>query len=144
MERGLRIGELAQRAGVNVQTLRFYERRGLMKEPPRRASGYREYATQSVQLVRFIKQAQGVGFSLQEIEQLLRLREHRQASCAEVLELAKAKLTCLDEKIRTLQGMRETLHALVEACPADRSMPCPIVESLGETATSSRARQHRR
>jgi len=75
MEKALRIGEVAGRAGVNVQTLRFYERRGLLPEPPRRASGYREYAPESVRRVRFIKRAQELGFTLAEVEELLRLRE---------------------------------------------------------------------
>jgi DNA-binding transcriptional MerR regulator len=85
MEKALRIGEVAGRAGVNVQTLRFYERRGLLPEPPRRASGYREYAPESVRRVRFIKRAQELGFTLAEVEELLRLREDpaKLSCCAE-------------------------------------------------------------
>ena len=131
MERTLRIGEVAQQAGVHVQTLRFYERRGLMKEPPRRASGYRQYSEGSVQLVRFIKLAQGAGFSLKEIEQLLRLYEQR-ASCSEVAGLARQKVAQIDERMSQLRSIRKVLTSLLDACPADNVVPCPILKSYVE------------
>ena len=80
----LRTGEVAARAGVNVQTLRYYERRGLLKKPGRRASGYREYSPDAVRLIRFIKRAQELGFTLTEIEDLLRLRSDQTAKCSDV------------------------------------------------------------
>ena len=92
MENGLRIGEVAARAGVNVQTLRFYERRGLLQEPPRRPSGYREYPPESVRLIRFVKRAQQLGFSLDEVHELLQLRMGRRAACADVKHAAEEKL----------------------------------------------------
>src|SRR5688572_18532626 len=88
----LRTGELAARAGVNVQTLRYYERRGLLKEPRRRSSGYRAYPAEAVKLIRFVKQAQELGFTLSEIENLLRLRADQKASCSEVRARAESKL----------------------------------------------------
>jgi len=80
----LRTGEVAAQAGVNVQTLRYYERRGLLKEPARRASGYREYPPDSIGLIRFIKRAQELGFTLTEIEDPLRLRNDQETACSEL------------------------------------------------------------
>jgi len=88
----LRTGEVAAQAGVNVQTLRYYERRGLLKEPERRPSGYREYSPDAVLLIRFIKRAQELGFTLAEIEDLLRLRNDHSARCSEVRAAAQAKI----------------------------------------------------
>ena len=107
----LRIGEVAGRAGVNVQTLRFYERRGLLPEPPRRASGYREYAPESVRRVRFIKRAQELGFTLAEVEELLRLREDPRIPCREVRATAETKIADIEEKMRRLRAMRAALAA---------------------------------
>ena len=122
----LRIGEVAGRAGVNVQTLRFYERRGLLPEPPRRASGYREYAPESVRRVRFIKRAQELGFTLAEVEELLRLREDPRIPCREVRATAETKIADIEEKMRRLRAMRAALAALVESCVANREHHCPL------------------
>jgi MerR family mercuric resistance operon transcriptional regulator len=84
MQSPLRIGQVATLAGVNIQTLRYYERRGLVREPERRHSGYREYPPDTVALIRFIKRAQDLGFSLREVADLLHLREDRQSSCVDV------------------------------------------------------------
>ena len=88
----LRSGELAKRAGVNIETLRFYERKGLLPHPPRRGSGYREYPVESIRLIRFIKRAQELGFSLCEIRELLALRVRPGVTCAEVREKAEQKV----------------------------------------------------
>jgi Hg(II)-responsive transcriptional regulator len=134
----LRIGEVAARAGVNVQTLRYYERRGLLAEPERTASGYRLYPSEAVQLVRFIKRAQELGFSLNEIEQLLRLRDDRASSCEEVQALAEAKIDTIEAKIRQLAALREALEVLVRSCErGDADRECPILEAIEDAAGGS-------
>lgn len=138
----IRIGEVAARAGVNVQTLRFYERRGLLKPPARRPSGYREYSPEAVRVVRFIKRAQELGFTLAEIEELLRLRADRRASCPEVRAAGSAKIADIDQKIRGLRAMRRALQVLVDSCRRDGSTrECPILEALDDgPRTRPRAR----
>lgn len=132
MVSGLRIGEVAASAGVNVQTLRFYERRGLLQEPPRRASGYREYPPEAVQWVRFIKRAQGLGFSLEEVAELLALRDNRRVSCSAVRAAATEKIADIDHKLKRLQAMRRALTRLVKSCDRNAPGPCPILESLDD------------
>ena|SRR5579871_2536964 len=127
----LRIGEVAARAGVPTPTLRFYERRGILKAPPRLASGYRAYGVEAVATVRFIKRIQELGFSLAEAEELLRLRDGR-GECAEVRRVAEAKLAAIDEKIRRLKQVRAALQSLGEMCGKNRKGPCPILSTFGE------------
>lgn len=127
----LKIGEAAARAEVNVQTLRYYERRGLIAEPERTAAGYRLYPPETVPLVRFIKRAQELGFSLGEIEQLLDLRIDRVSSCEEVQALAEAKIDAIDDKIRQLSALRKALGVLVRSCErGDDTRECPILEAM--------------
>jgi len=130
MEKALRIGQVAGQAGVNVQTLRFYERRGLLAEPPRRASGYREYPLESVQRVRFIKRAQELGFTLAEIEELLQLRDDPRIPCHEVRSTAETKIADIEDKLRRLTAMRAALATLVKSCKANREHHCPLLEAL--------------
>lgn len=131
----LRIGEVAVQAGVNVQTLRYYERRGLLAEPERTASGYRLYAPEAVRRVRFIKRAQELGFSLREIEQLLRLRDDRASSCEEVQALAEAKIRTIEGKLRQLEALRAALEVLVRSCErGDADRECPILEAIEDAA----------
>src|SRR5579863_6150712 len=128
----MRTGQVATEAGVNVQTLRYYERRGLLPEPSRLDSGYRAYGPNSVAVVRFIKRAQEVGFTLSEIEMLLHLAQGGPASCDAVKELAHQKVGDLDRRIGSLQAMRASLERLVETCDRPkRSRECPLIESLG-------------
>jgi MerR family mercuric resistance operon transcriptional regulator len=130
-ERTLRTGEVADAAGVNVETLRYYERRGLLKEPKRRGSGYREYPLETVHIIRFIKRAQELGFTLDEIEELLRLRNDRSRTCGEVRTAAITKIEDIDRKIRSLHAIRHALSALVTACTDEPSTrECPILETL--------------
>ena len=128
----MQIGQVASRAGVNVETLRYYERRGLLPQPERRPSGYRAYAEDSVKLVRFIKRAQGLGFTLADIADLLRLGEG--GSCREVRSLATAKIADMDRRIRTLQAMRASLVALVKTCNRGSKRECPLIDAIEETA----------
>ena len=126
------IGEAAQAAGVNIETLRYYERRGLVPEPPRSRANYRLYPHQSVRIVRFVKRAQELGFTLSEIRELLSLREGGQdVSCAEVREQARRKLRDIETKIRSLQTMREALSQLENECSGSGPVTtCPILEAL--------------
>lgn len=131
----MRIGEVASRAGVHIETLRYYERRGLLPAPAREASGYRRYQDESVRVVRFIKRAQELGFTLNDIEDLLRLADGGPESCREVRELAAAKIAEMERRIATLQAMRRSLLTLVGTCKRRAaSRECPIIESIEETA----------
>ena len=121
MSETLRTGEVAAKAGVNVQTLRYYERRGLLQEPQRRSSGYREYPPDAVQLIRFIKRAQELGFTLVEIEELLRLRSDQEAACSEGKSTAEAKIDDIEQKIRHLRAMKCALEVLVASCASEGS-----------------------
>src|SRR5262245_38352047 len=109
----LRTGELARLAQVKIDTLRFYERQGLLPVPPRRASGYREYPPEAVELVRFIQRAQELGFTLREIKELLTLRAVPQATCGDVVVLARRKVEEIDAKIGDLRAMRAALTRLL-------------------------------
>jgi MerR family copper efflux transcriptional regulator len=121
---GLTIGELAKQGGVNLETIRYYERRG-------RASGYRIYAAESVRRVRFIKSAQELGFSLNEIDELLALRADPSSTCADVREHAEAKIVDIDEKIRQLTRMRESLVRVTAPCSGrGPTSECPILDSM--------------
>lgn len=132
----LRIGEVAGRAGVNVQTLRYYERRGLLRTPARTASGYREYPTETVSLVRFVKRAQALGFTLEEIQELASLRDARARKRSEVRALADAKVRDIDKRVSLLLGMRHALTSLIESCACRNGQPtCPILDTLDDGAT---------
>lgn len=127
----MRAGQVARTSGVNIQTLRYYERRGLLKAPPRRPSGYREYAPSAVDVVRFVKRAQTLGFTLDEVESLLELAEGGPSNCAKAREVATQKLAELESKITSLQAMQGSLRRLVATCempPEQRE--CPLLEAL--------------
>jgi Hg(II)-responsive transcriptional regulator len=130
----MRIGEVAAEAGVNIQTLRYYERRGLLPEPERGNSGYRAYDPDTVRLVRLIKRAQELGFTLREIEDVIELRQTPRRG-AEVRTVAAAKVDDIDRRIRQLKAMRKALGELVAACDCERGTPtCPIIEALDDSA----------
>lgn len=129
----LRIGDVAAKAGVNVETLRYYERRGIVRSPKRSSAGYREYPTDTVRLIRFIKRAQELGFTLDEIEDLIALRETPSKRRNKVRELAAAKLQAIDEKIARLNAMRDALSPLLEECACGaQTVMCPILEALDD------------
>ncbi|MBI4541361.1 MAG: MerR family transcriptional regulator [Gemmatimonadetes bacterium] len=131
----MRIGTVAARAGVNVQTLRYYERRGLLARPERSPSGYREYGPETVRIIRFIKRAQELGFTLREIQDLLRLREAGGRNRRRARQLAGAKIQDVDQKIWRLQSIKRALVTLVESCACAGSEPeCPILEALDDDA----------
>ncbi len=125
------IGKLASRVGVNVETIRYYHRRGLLKQPRKPAVGARHYDDEALRIVQFIKQSQGLGFSLDEIKELLSLRRSTSAAvCARVHSKAKAKVVQIDEKIRALQRMRDVLVELTDVCPLDGVERCSILRAL--------------
>ncbi len=127
----LKIGEVAERGGVNLQTIRYYEREGLLPEPPRLQSGYRMFPADTVRRVRFIKRAQDLGFTLSEIKELLSLRINHERDSGEVRILAQAKIADIEEKIRTLKKMKRALGDLTDRCPGcGPSSECPILESI--------------
>ncbi len=128
----MKIGAVAARADVNIQTVRYYERRGLLPKPPRTESNYRLYSEDNVRRVRFVKRAQELGFSLKEIKELLALRIDSRATRVHVRERAEAKITDIAEKIRSLRAMKKTLTRLTAACcGGDGSVSdCPILEAL--------------
>lgn len=121
------IGALARTAGVNVETIRYYQRRGLLPKPGKPVAGYRRYPADTLARLRFIKRAQELGFTLREIAELLTLGS---ASCRETQRLAEHKRADLDLRLRDLKAMRQTLNRLIKSCRADGATVCPIIDSL--------------
>jgi MerR family mercuric resistance operon transcriptional regulator len=127
----LTIGTLAQRGGVNVETIRYYQRRGLLQEPRKPAGGFRQYALDSVKRVRFIKRAQSLGFTLEEILGLLALDERK--ACLETRGIAAHKVELIENKIADLSKIKKSLSRLVRACDvASDGAPCPIIHLLAD------------
>lgn len=127
----LKIGQVAERGGVNLQTIRYYEREGLLPEPPRLQSGYRMFPDATVRRVHFIKRAQELGFTLAEIKELLALRIDGKRNRSEVRTLAEAKISDIEQKIRTLKRMKRALSELTKRCSGcGPSSECPILESI--------------
>jgi MerR family mercuric resistance operon transcriptional regulator len=125
----MKIGDLAAQAGVHVETIRYYQRLGLMPSPPRGHGAVRRYDAHAVERLRFIKRAQALGFSLDEVKLLLDLSvgEH----CAETRNLAKRKLELVEKKIADLRALEDALRKLVRACGSGRAgRGCPIIENL--------------
>jgi Hg(II)-responsive transcriptional regulator len=132
MER-LTIGHLAQLGGVNLETIRYYERRGLLPKPARTAAGYRQFAPEAARRLRFIKRAQELGFSLDEIRDLLALGTRPRQNRATIRVRAQAKIDDINGKIAALAAMKNTLHELVNQCEhCGPTAECPILASLDE------------
>src|SRR5260370_13522282 len=132
----LSIGQVARQAGVGVETVGVCEREGLLEDPPRRASGYRQYSEQVVTRLHFIKRAKKLGFSLKEISELLLLRVDAQTSCDEVKQRTEAKLAEVERKLIELQHMRQALLQVASLCtgqgPTGR---CPMLAALNQQET---------
>jgi Hg(II)-responsive transcriptional regulator len=127
----MRSGHVARQAGVNVETLRYYERRGLLPAPPRERSGYRAYGSDAVRIVRFVKRAQELGFSLDDVEALLDLAGGGPDGCEAAQRLTAERIAELDRRIADLQAMRGSLQRLLSTCdrpPRDRE--CPLIRSI--------------
>ena len=132
----LTIGHLAKEAGVNLETVRYYERKGLLPKPPRSASGYRLFPTEAARRLRFIRRAQELGFSLREIGELLSLRVSRTTTSKDIRARAEAKIADIEGKIKSLESMKKALLKLTKVCAGCVPVgECPILESLdGEDA----------
>lgn len=135
----MRSSEVAVEAGVNVETLRYYERRGLVAGPPRTSSGYRVYPTAAVGTVRFIKRAQELGFTLDEVRELLDLAQGGPDDCATAREVAWSRVSVLEGRIADLVRMRDSLVELVATCERPRAdRMCPLLNSLHENGSVQR------
>lgn len=128
---GLTIGKVATQTGLGIETIRFYERRGLIPEPARRPSGYRDYSPQVIDRLRFIRRAKELGFSLREIGELLFLRVDDERTCGEVFERAGEKIAEIEGRIGELKRMKSALEQLASACSGTGPTgECPFLDAL--------------
>ncbi len=138
MAQELTIGKVAKLAEVNVETIRYYQRRGLLAEPDKPYMGYRRYPVDMVKHIRFIKRAQALGFTLHEVAVLMELEEAR--ACGKTRALARDKIHAIDQKLTGLTSMRKALAALVRQCDAGESTKgCPIIRALEQSESSKTA-----
>ena len=136
----LGIGAVAKRAGVGVDTIRYYEREGLLPAPQRRLSGYRDYDETAVERLRFIRRAKTLGFTLDEIRELFALSVDRERGVRGVKQRAETRLAEVERRIRELQDVRRGLKQLIGACPGHGKLDaCPILRALGEEDTHEHA-----
>lgn len=136
----LRIGEVAKRAEVGIETIRFYERKGLLDEPDRRPSGYRQYEESVIARLQFIRRAKELGFTLSEINELLGLWFDTNTKCCDVHKKAAKKIEEIEDKVRSLNGMKRSLRKLIAQCQDRGSLDeCPLLDGLG-----NRKRKHRK
>jgi Hg(II)-responsive transcriptional regulator len=143
--RSMKIGELGALAGVPAATVRYYERRGLIAQASRTASGYRQYGPDAARRLRFIKHAQELGYSLEEIQQMLELRIDDPAACARVEATTREKIRAVQQRLSELRHLEHALQALVGTCEQhDVREPCPIFAVLAEDTTQSAVDARRR
>jgi len=127
------IGKVAKSAGIGVETVRFYERRGLIESPPRNESGYRQYPVSTIHRLRFIRRAKELGFSLREIKELLELQTDPTSTCDDIMKHTEQKLADINRKIDDLIKIRDALNILFEACSRDRTLAdCPIINAMSD------------
>ena len=124
---GITIGRLAREAGIHIETIRYYQRRGLIATPRKPLGGIRRYTDETLARISFIKRAQELGFSLREISELLKLGD---GSCKQTRTIAEHRLTDIEKRIRDLESMRVTLAKLIRTCREDNQPSCPIIASL--------------
>ena len=128
---GLTIGRVARDARVAIDTVRYYEREGLLEKPARTSSGYRQYSADAVARLRFIRQAKELGFSLNEVRELLALRVGARRSCGEVKARAERKIADVDRRVAQLKRVRKALSTLADACRGrGPTSQCPILDAL--------------
>lgn len=138
----LTIGQVAHRSGVGIETVRFYEREGLLAKPERTASGYRNFDEEVIVRLKFIHRAKELGFTLNEIKELLSLRVDPDTSCEDVRARAEIKIVDIEDKIRTLQRMKKALVRLTQGCcEKGGGAECPILDALDGRPRSSRKEQ---
>ena len=127
----LTVGKLAEAAGVGVETIRFYERRGLLQQPEKKTSGYRQYEPGAVARIQFIKRAQAIGFTLKEIGELMQLEQDSRSQCGDVQQRAHEKVRLVDQKIADLVRMRAELVRLSACCDSDQPLSeCQLMNCL--------------
>lgn len=126
----LTIGKLADLAGVNIETIRYYQRRGLLDAPPKPLGGQRRYAVEQAKRIRFIKRAQALGFTLDEVSALLSLDSA--CGCTQTRALADHKRALIEQKMTDLAAMRQALSGLIQQCDAGGGAPCPIIDVLAQ------------
>lgn len=138
-----KIGDVARRADVNKETVRYYEKRELIPQPDRRRSGYRIFTQRHIDQIKFIKRAQELGFTLSEIKELLGLRMDEDTTCSEIKQEARQKYQDITEKIEDLNRIKETLVELIDSCSGGGPKgDCPILEALeGESKTGRELRK---
>lgn len=138
----LTIGQVAKRTGIGIETIRFYERQGLLQEPQRKDSGYRQFTDEVLARIRFIRRAKELGFSLREIGELLAIQDDPDATRTNVKNHASSKLTDIEAKILDLQRMRRALKKLLAECPGHGPLKgCPILDSLNHEPIASKEDQ---
>lgn len=143
--RALTTGQLARQAGLGVETVRYYERKGLVAEPERRKSGYRQYPKESVARLVFIRRARLLGFSLAEVQELLDLQDSKKGTCGDVQRRIQSKLAEVDQRIQDLEEIRRTLVRLAAACVAEApTTECPAIKELAHTAPEAVNHPHAR
>lgn len=129
----MKIGEFAQRAGVGIDTVRYYERHGLLPSPARQASGYRSYSASDIARLRFVRRAKALGFTLQEIRELLALSGHPADDMGELKAAATRKLADIEQRLAELVRIRDGLRTLIAVCPGQGALTrCPILSALNE------------
>jgi Hg(II)-responsive transcriptional regulator len=133
--KSMKIGEVARLSGTGIETIRFYEREGLLLEPERRPSGYRQYDETTVERLDYIRQAKELGFTLAEIRELLEL-SFAHSNCDHIRQRADAKIVDIESKIRSLQQMKRSLRKIVQRCRAkDLTHDCPLVHTTRKRST---------
>lgn len=139
---GMTIGQVARKAGVGIETIRFYERKGLLNDPARKESGYRQYESDVIDRLAFIQQAKTLGFSLGEIHELLSLKSRPDSSSREIKKIAEAKLEDIETKIKMLKRMQSTLKKLTRQCHGqDPVSECPILEAMSIDKATRKKKQ---
>ena len=133
----MKIGHLAASSGTLVETIRYYEHIGLMPEPPRSASGYRQYRPEHLQRLMFLRRCRALGFSIEEIRSLVALTSRRERSCRTVQRIAERHLEDVRQKLADLRRLEVALGALVESCAGGRIAECKILEALAQGAVPS-------
>src|SRR5512135_890573 len=134
----MNIGDVAERSGVPAKTIRYYEEIGLVRPAARQENGYRAYDERDIRVLRFLKRARGLGFSVQDCRDLLSLYEDRQRASADVKALARNRVLEIDRKIEELQAMRATLADLIDRCHGDDRPDCPILDDLAGSGEGRR------
>lgn len=127
-EAGLTIAGVAKAAGVGVETVRYYERRGLIRQPARRSGAYRRYGSDHVKRMQFVKRAQELGFSLEEVASLLELEDG--TNRAQIQHIAAARLSQIRDRVRGLRRMERTLNHLLDHCKSGGTIRCPIIDAI--------------